>query len=87
MKKFLSIIIASFSLNASSQIQNIAEKLGYEKDAKLLILHADDIGVSHSVNQASFNGFTNNSITSGSIMIPCPWVKEVAEFSIKNPKF
>lgn len=87
MKKFLSIIIALFSLNASSQIQNIAEKLGYEKDAKLLILHADDIGVSHSVNQASFNGFTNNSITSGSIMIPCPWVKEVAEFSIKNPQF
>ena len=46
MKKFLSIIIALFSLNASSQIKNIAEKLGYEKDAKLLIIHGDDIGVS-----------------------------------------
>ena len=30
MKKFLSIIIALFSLNATSQIKNIAEKLGYE---------------------------------------------------------
>ena len=57
MKKFLSIIIALFSLNASSQIQNIAEKLGYERDSKLLILHAEDIGVSHSVNQASFDSF------------------------------
>ena len=87
MKKFLSIIITLFSLNASSQIKNIAEKLGYEKDAKLLIIHGDDIGVSHSVNQASFDGFLNNSITSGSVMIPCPWVKEVADFSIINPEF
>ncbi|HIG09429.1 MAG TPA: ChbG/HpnK family deacetylase [Alphaproteobacteria bacterium] len=87
MKKFLSIIIALFSLNASSQIQNIAEKLGYERDSKLLILHADDIGVSHSVNQASFDSFLNSSINSGSIMVPCPWVKEVADFHKKNPSF
>ena len=46
------------------KFKNIAEKLGYEKDAKLLIIHGDDIGVSHSVNQASFNGFINNSINS-----------------------
>ena len=64
MKKFLSIIITLFSLNANSQIKNLAEKLGYEKDAKLLIIHADDIGVAHSVNQASFDGFLNNSINS-----------------------
>tara|TARA_Y100000590_G_scaffold162984_1_gene186856 strand:+ start:2057 stop:3061 length:1005 start_codon:yes stop_codon:yes gene_type:complete len=87
MKKFLSIIIILFSLNANSQIKNIAEKLGYEKDAKLLIIHADDIGVAHSVNQASFDGFLNNSINSGAIMIPCPWVKEVADFSKNNPEF
>ena len=87
MKKFLSIIITLFSLNANSQIKNLAEKLGYEKDAKLLIIHADDIGVAHSVNQASFDGFLNNSINSGAIMIPCPWVKEVADFSKNNPEF
>ena len=86
MKKFLSIIITLFSLNANSQIKNLAEKLGYEKDAKLLIIHADDIGVAHSVNQASFDGFLNNSINSGAIMIPCPWVKEVANFSKNNPE-
>ena len=78
MKKFLSIIIALFSLNATSQIKNIAEKLGYEKDAKLLIIHADDIGIAHSINIASFDAYKNNAINSGAAMIPSPWIKEVA---------
>ena len=87
MKKFLSIIIALFSLNATSQIKNIAEKLGYEKDAKLLIIHADDIGIAHSINIASFDAYKNNAINSGSAMIPSPWIKEVAEFHKENPNY
>ena len=87
MKKFLSIIIALFSLNATSQIKNIAEKLGYEKDAKLLIIHADDIGIAHSINIASFYAYKNNAINSGAAMIPSPWIKEVAEFHKKYPEY
>ena len=87
MKKFLSIIIALFSLNATSQIKNIAEKLGYEKDAKLLIIHADDIGIAHSINIASFDAYKNNAINSGAAMIPSPWIREVAEFHKEYPKY
>ena len=87
MKNFLVLFAIIFSINSNSQINNIAEKLGYETDAKLLIIHGDDIGVSHSVNIASFEGFKKNAITSGSIMIPSPWVKEVAEFHKKYPKY
>lgn len=87
MKNFLLIFAIIFSINSNSQINNIAEKLGYETDAKLLIIHGDDIGVSHSVNIASFEGFKKDAITSGSIMIPSPWVKEVAEFHKKYPKY
>ena len=35
----------------------LAQKLGFDSGAKLLIIHADDIGVAHSVNSASFDGF------------------------------
>ena len=37
------------------QYENISEKLGYSKDDKLLIIHADDLGLSRSVNKASFS--------------------------------
>ena len=87
MKHFILIISLIFSTNSNSQINNIAEKLGYDKNAKLLIIHADDIGVSHSVNIASFEGFKNNAITSGSIMVPSPWVKEVAQFHKNYPNY
>ncbi len=85
MRNFALLISLIFSLNSSCQIDNIAEKLGYNKDAKLLIIHGDDIGVSHSVNIASFDGYKNNAINSGSAMIPSPWIKEVAAFHKKNP--
>ena len=80
----LFVLILVFFENKS---QNIAQRLGYNKNAKLLIIHADDIGVSHSVNQASFNAFKSESISSGSIMVPCPWLLEVAKFSKLNPKY
>lgn len=87
MRNFALLISLIFSLNVSCQIDNIAEKLGYNKDAKLLIIHGDDIGVSHSVNIASFDGYKNNAINSGSAMIPSPWIKEVAAFHKKNPNY
>ena len=87
MKNFALIISLILFINSNAQIDNIAEKLGYEKDARLLIIHGDDIGVSHSVNIASFDGYKNNAINSGSAMIPSPWIKEVAVFHKENPNY
>jgi hypothetical protein len=87
MKIIQLIFSLLFCLSLSGQINDIAERLGYEKDSKLLIIHGDDIGVSNSVNNASFKGFQNNAINSGSVMIPSPWIKEVADFYNENPNY
>ena len=76
----LIILASTMSLVA----QNLAERLGYEKDAKLLIVHADDLGSAHSVNAASIDGLENGSISSASVMIPCAWTKEIAEYAINK---
>jgi len=60
--------------------KTLAEKLGYDADAKLLIVHADDIGVARSVNIASARAFESGGITSGSVMVPCPWFPDFAAY-------
>jgi chitin disaccharide deacetylase len=69
----------------SAQTRTLAERLGHPRDAKLLILHADDIGVAHSENAASFDALDRGLINSGSIMMPTPWVTEVAEYVKAHP--
>jgi predicted glycoside hydrolase/deacetylase ChbG (UPF0249 family) len=64
----------------------IAERLGYPRDAKLLILHADDLGMAHSVNAASIAALESGAINSASIMVPCPWLPEIAAWARKNPE-
>jgi predicted glycoside hydrolase/deacetylase ChbG (UPF0249 family) len=85
MKLFIQYLF--FFLFISLNSQNLAQQLGYAPDSKLLIIHADDIGVAQGVNNASFSAFQKGAINSGSVMVPCPWFLEVAEFAKKNPKY
>jgi predicted glycoside hydrolase/deacetylase ChbG (UPF0249 family) len=78
----LSLLVAP---TLGAQTRTIAERLGYPRDAKLLILHADDIGVAHSENAASFDALDKGVVNSGSIMMPTPWVTEVAEYAKRHP--
>ncbi len=76
------------TLNLCSQSdRNIAELLGFDRSAKLLIMHADDLGVAHSVNQASMDAFAQGGISSSSIMVPCPWFSEIAVFAKAHPEY
>ena len=66
--------------------QSLAERLGYPKDARLLIVHADDLGMAHTVNSASFAAMKTGLVNSASIMIPCPWLPEVAVWARQHPE-
>ncbi len=89
MKKLvLTLVSIIICLGANSQgSKNLAELLGYPQDAKLLIIHADDMGLSQSVNSACIKAFENNSITSGSLMMPCPWALDMATWVKDHPGY
>jgi predicted glycoside hydrolase/deacetylase ChbG (UPF0249 family) len=74
-----------FNKNKISQYENLSELLGFNKDDKLLILHADDLGLSESVNLASFDALSNGYVNSASVMIPAPKTIEVANYFKDNP--
>lgn len=80
---FASLLLPS--LLAAQQPKTLAERLGYPADAKLLIIHADDLGMAHSVNAASTKAFESGAINSASIMVPCPWLPEIAAWARANP--
>lgn len=66
--------------------KTLVERLGYPRDAKLLIVHADDLGMAHSINRASIKGLESGLVTSASIMIPCPWLPEIAAYARTHPE-
>ena len=85
MKIIVAITFILFSFSSVGQ-QSLNAKLGYPEDAKLLIIHGDDLGVAHSKNEASILAMKVGMVNSASIMMPCPWVEEVAVFAREHPE-
>lgn len=56
----------------------LAERLGYGPDARLVIINADELGLSQSANAATFDALRTGLATSASLMVPAPWAREAA---------
>ena len=70
---------------AITSAQTLPEKLGYPKDTRLLIIHADDVAETHAVNAATFRALESGAVNSASIMVPCPWFPEAADYAKSHP--
>lgn len=62
-----------------------AEKLGWPKGKKVIILHADDIGMCPEANHAAKKQLVDGVIQSAAVMIPCPNAEEFIRWSTQHP--
>jgi hypothetical protein len=77
----LILLLCTLPLSA----QNLADRLGYPPGTKLIIVHADDLGVTHAVNAAAMKAIEGGTINSASLMAPCPWFPEMADYAKSHP--
>jgi predicted glycoside hydrolase/deacetylase ChbG (UPF0249 family) len=79
----LGFLLSTFPAEASAQ--TLAERLGYAPNTKLIIVHADDLGETHAVNAAAIKALEGGTINSASLMVPCPWFPEIADYAKSHP--
>lgn len=63
----------------------ILKKLGFPSDARLVIFHADDVGMCHGSNQAFLDLTQAGIVKTGSIMVPCAWSPEILSCAAADP--
>jgi len=56
----------------------LAERLGFAPDARVVIVNCDDLGASHAVNEGIYESLRTGLATSATIMVPAPWSREAA---------
>ena len=49
--------------------------------ARRVVIHQDDVGMCHGANVAFLELSARGTVTSGSVMVPCPWFAEIAEWA------
>ena len=64
----------------------VLRQLGYDDNARLVIIHADDIGMCHATLPAYTDLSTKGLVSSAAVMVPCAWFPSVAAYCREHPE-
>lgn len=64
----------------------VLRKLGFADDDRVVIIHTDDIGMCQATVSAFAELVDFGLISSGAVMVPCPWFPQVAAYCRQHPQ-
>lgn len=62
----------------------LLEKLGFSNEDRVVIFHADDIGMCHASQAAYVDLIEAGIISSAAVMVPCAWFPATAQYCREN---
>mgnify|MGYP003735652657 FL=1 len=74
MRSLLFLFSLCTGILSAQSDSTYAERLGWPKGAKVLIMHVDDAGMSWDSNEGAIQALTKGVANSVSVMMPCGWV-------------
>ena len=66
-------------------MNSLARRLTGDAGARVLVVHIDDVGMCHGANVAFLELARSGGVTCGSVMVPCPWFREIADAATADP--
>ena len=66
-------------------MSSLAHAITGDANARVLVPHIDDVGMCHGANVAFLELARSGNVTCGSVMVPCPWYREIAAAAAEDP--
>jgi hypothetical protein len=83
-KLAIGLTILAHAAGAQSTL-TYAQRLGWKKDDRVIMFHIDDAGMSRESNAGTAQALANGVATSASVMMPCQWTSDFADYLRQNP--
>jgi hypothetical protein len=79
------LALLGLPFNLAGADRTFGERLGWRATDVVVLLHVDDVGMSHPSNLGGIEAVEQGVATSWSVMMPCPWVPEIARYLKEHP--